>query len=86
MIGLKIRLLQGNEVLDEIELRDTRPGTEVRQKIEWGGTVHTTTSFKNSTFLETYTRILSGYTPKLMSNEQLSLSINSFLYDPDKKA
>jgi hypothetical protein len=85
MIGLRIRLLLNEDVLDEIELRDKRSRTEIRKIKDFGQEVSALPVLRLSSFSNTYKSIVDSYTPKLMSNEQLSLVVNSFLYDADKK-
>jgi hypothetical protein len=77
MKGLRIRLLQGDKIFEETELRDLRPGTEVKLSI---GSTSDSQKF-DSTFSDVYQNVLNSYITKLMSNEELTLSVNCFLYD-----
>ena len=84
MIGLKIKLTLDKNVLEEIELRDMSRylprKTEVIRTVESGKIIPSEVIHSNSDFLEAYKDIMKEYYPKLMSNERLVLSINSFVY------
>ncbi|MFH1310884.1 MAG: hypothetical protein ABIH65_00575 [Nanoarchaeota archaeon] len=83
MIGLRFKLSLENKVLEKIELRNNCPGTEIRDVGELK--IHPTTYSQliQLNFHEASKIILQSYYHKLMSNEKLRLSVNSFLYDPD---
>ena len=85
MKGLRIRLLLNDDVLDEIELRDKEGRTEVKRIKDFSQKVKDKPTMVLSSLFNTYRSIADSYTPKLMSNEQLTLSVNCFLYNPDKK-
>ncbi|MEK6918323.1 MAG: hypothetical protein AABW51_05235 [Nanoarchaeota archaeon] len=80
MIGLRIKLTLDDKVLDEIELRHIGSKAEVRHIRDHGEEVSIPPSFPSADFFETYRNIVESYNSKIMSNEKITLSINSFEY------
>ena len=82
MKGLVIKLMLDEKVLEKVELRDRLSGTDVRRTVNRG-----VESFPcapesiDSPFLDTYHDVVASYDSHLLSNEELKLSVSSFLYD-----
>jgi len=85
MIGLRIRLTLEGSVMDEIELRDLSPGTKVLKKIREFEKIDNEPEIRASLFYDTYSNIFRSYDAKLMSNENLVLSVSSFVYSGDER-
>ncbi|MFH1503645.1 MAG: hypothetical protein ABIE36_03235 [Candidatus Diapherotrites archaeon] len=84
MKGFRIELTLQGKTLDEIELRYTSSGTEVRQTKEDGKEVSYVSDFKNPHFFDAYLEIIASYSNQLLSNEELKLSSGAFLYDSEE--
>jgi len=81
MKGFIIELTLQGDVLDEIELRDTLPGTEIRGIKVNGEDISPKPVFRDSAFFDTYREILASYENHILSNGKLRLSSHSFVYD-----
>lgn len=84
MIGLNIKVTLDGKTIDEIEIRDLRPGTLVK-KITYEGEAVTSSQQTPKGWDNVYREIVDQYTPILMSNEKLVFSTRSFVYSENEK-
>ena len=82
MKGLVIKLMRKGDMLEKVELKDRLPKTEVRRTVARGVELFPCDpEIKDSPFLDTYHEVVASYDSHLLSNEELELSVSSFLYD-----